>query len=115
MAKCKTYMGSLDPARLRELVDIQTATTPTTGETTPTYANLATGLWAEVLETGGSEYIRGRQIEAGISAIVTIRYRADVTPRMRVKWGSRYLYVVYAIDPTGQRVATELLCKEVQP
>lgn len=101
--------------RFNHRIDLQNATTPTNGEIEPTYASYATNLPAEVMETGGGETIRGRQIEAGINAVVTLRYRSDVTPRMRVKWGTRYLGIVSIGDPTGQKIITMLSCKELQP
>ena len=101
--------------RLNQRIDIQDATTPATGESVPSYANHVTGLPAEVRETGGGEYIRGRQIEAGITAVITIRYRSDITPRMRVKYGSRKFGIVSVGDPTGMGVITVLSCKEAQP
>ena len=85
----KKFPYCIEPGRLRQRVNIETPTTPTNGEVAPTFSNLATGVPAEVLETSGGEYVRGRQIEAGISAVVTIRYRSDVTPNMRLKYGTR--------------------------
>jgi SPP1 family predicted phage head-tail adaptor len=96
-------------------VTIETAATPTDGEPNPSYTTLAANVPAEVIETGGGEYLRGRQIEAGVNAVVTIRYRDDITPRMRVKYGARYLNIESAIDPTGYRSELQLTCKEIQP
>jgi len=109
--KLKQYLAP----RLKHRVDIEEPTTPSTGETNPTYSALVRRVPAEVLETGGGERVRGRQIEAGIDAVITIRYRSDVTPVMRLKYGSRYFNIVRAIDRTGRTRALELLCKEVQP
>ena len=114
MAKWHGYTQAIRVADLREQIDLQDATTPTDGNIAPTYANHVTGLWAEVLETAGGEYLRGRQIEANVRAVITIRYRSDVTPRMRVKWGTRYLYVKTVHSAPG-RTYTVLDCSEVQP
>lgn len=100
--------------RLRHRVTIESATTASTGEPNPSYSALAT-VAAEVIETTGGEWIRGRQVEAGVNALVTIRWRDDVTPRMRVKYGTRYLNIESAIDPTGYRSEMLLACKEIQP
>lgn len=105
----------LAPGRLRHKIDIESATTPTSGEPNPSYSTYARSLWAEVIETGGGEYIRGRQVEAHISALVTIRYRNDINPTMRIKYGSRYLNILSVIDPTGYRSELVLSCQEVQP
>lgn len=111
----KKYPYCLAPGRLRSRVSIETATTPTNGEPNPTYTTLAANLPAEVLQTSGGEYIRGRQVEAGVDALVTIRYRSDVNPRMRVKWGTRYLNIESAVDPTGYKTELLMKCSEVRP
>ena len=114
MASKTKYPYCLPAMRLRHRVAIESATTEATGEPNPSYSTLAT-VAAEVIETTGGEWIRGRQVEAGINALVTIRWRDDVTPRMRVKYGTRYLNIESAIDPTGYRSEMLLTCKEIQP
>lgn len=106
--------------RFDKRVDIEQPTTPSTGETNPSYVALVRNVPAEVVETGGSqyggsEYVRGRQIEAGVDTVVTIRHRSDVTPVMRLKYGSRYLNITRVYDPTGTSAVLVLNCKEVQP
>ncbi len=100
-------------ARLNQRVDIQAATTPTTGETNPSFAVHVANVPAEIRETGGGEYIRGRQVEAGVTAVITIRYRSDLSPTMRVRYGDRTLELVSVGDPTGHRVYLVLTCKEL--
>lgn len=108
----------LAPGRLRQRVSIQAATTPTDGEAGPTYATWLRNVPAEVIEAGGAmagggERVRGRMIEAGLSAVVTIRYRDDISPTMRLVYGTRYLNIVSVTDPTGYRMETVLTCKEL--
>ena len=112
---CKQQCSDIHSGSLRQRVDIQKPTTPTTGETTPTYGTLVNGVAAEVRETTGGEYIRGRQVEAGINAVLRMRYRSDITPDMRIKHGSRYYNIVSAIDPTGLRRELVINGKEVRP
>lgn len=110
-SKSRTY--DLPSARLRQRVDIQKATTPTSGEPNPNNADWLLNVPAEVIETTGGEYIRGRTVEAGINAMVTIRYRSDISPTMRMRYGSRYLNIVSVTDPTGYRSELLLMCKEL--
>lgn len=111
----KDYPYCLAPGRLRQRISIESATTPTTGETTPSFTTYAANVPAEVIETSGGEYIRGRQVEAGIVAMVTIRYRSGLDPTMRIKYGTRYLNIGSIIDPTGYRSELLIMCREVQP
>lgn len=111
----KDWPHCLAPGRLRQRVTIEQATTPTTGETNPSYSAFASNVPAEVIETLGGEYIRGRQVESGVKALVTIRYRTGVLPTMRLKYGSRYLNIMSVVDPTGYRAELLLSCGEVQP
>jgi len=101
--------------KLRHRIDIEQAAETGDGSPNPEYSSLVTGLPAEVMETTGGETIRGRQVEANIRAVIEIRYRSDITPDMRVKYGSRYLNIVSVVDPTGRRRKTILTCSEVQP
>ena len=117
-SKQQQYPYCILPGRLRQRVTIETAATPTDGEPNPSYTTLAANVPAEVREGSGGnfggEYTRGRQVEAGITCIVTIRYRSDITPRMRIKYGTRYLNIESVIDPNGYRSILELMCKEIQ-
>jgi len=109
------WQSCLHSGRLRHRIDVEDATTPTDGETNPTYSTAIANLHAEVRETGGGEIIRGRQVEAGINAVITLRYRDDISPRQRIKYGSRYYNIVSQVDPSGLRRELVLSCKEVQP
>ena len=115
MASKNPYPYCLDPGRLRQRVTLEQATTPSSGETNPTYATYLSNVPAEVIETTGGEYVRGRQVEAGIVAMVTIRYRNGIYPTMRLRYGARYLNIVSCIDPTGYRSELLIQCREVQP
>lgn len=111
----KDWPQCLHAGRLRQRVTIEQPTTPTNGETNPSYSTFVANVASEVIETSGGEYIRGRQVEAGVKALVTIRYRDGVIPTMRVKYGSRYLYIMSVVDPTGYKAELLLSCGEVQP
>jgi len=88
---------------LRERVTLQQATETADGQggTVRTWAALAT-VWAQVLAAGA-----GRENYA-----ITIWRRTDVTPQMRVVWGSKTLQIEGVRDPDGRRVWTTLDCVE---
>ena len=103
----------LAAGRLRQFVTIKTPTTPTDGETTPSFATLTSDDRAEVKAASGSESLRGDQMEATVSTVVTMHYRTDLTPRMQIIHGSRTLEIVATFDPDGQQRETVCHCKEV--
>jgi len=106
---------------LRERVTIQAATVSQDayGEPIATWANLATNptVWASVgSRAGGERFISGgEQIMANVSHTVRLRYRTDVTVKMRLQWRtSRYLYVENVVDPDGRKADLILMCSEEQ-
>lgn len=110
--KSKTRSGHFAGHRVR----IEEATTPTDGETTPTWSTLVRGtsVPCHVIERTGNEHLFGNQVEATVTSMVRMSYRSDVTPRMRLVYGSRNLNIVSATDPTGRGLELTIMCKEVQ-
>lgn len=72
---------------------------------------LATGIPCKIL-SAGSEGLRGRQVSATASHVITMRYRTDITAKHRLKWGARYLYVRSAEDRESRRRELEVVCGE---
>ena len=70
-------------------------------------------VWAKVWALRGREYVQSREQHADITIRVIIRYRPDVTPSWRIKFGERILHVVHVIDLQGRRRELELMCREV--
>ena len=63
--------------------------------------------------TTGGEGFRGRQVEAGISAIFTVRHRDGYTPDMAIDIdGDRY-WIVYVKPVQGMNRYRELFCRSV--
>ena len=100
--------------RLRESVILQSPTTPTTGETDPSYTDVVT-VRAEVLSLRGNENMRGRQVESIATWKVIIRHYGSITPEWRIKWGSKTLGIIAAYDPDQMGAVTVCECKEEQP
>jgi len=69
-------------------------------------------VWAEVSPLSGREFIAAQAMQAGVTVRITIRYRAGVTPVMRIKHGAD-LYNIKAVlpDPTLRRHIT-LMCEQ---
>lgn len=71
-------------------------------------------VWARVEDLSGREYFAARQVAvAEVTTRVTIRWRDDVKPSMRILAGSRVLDVRSVIDPDGRRRELQLMCREV--
>lgn len=70
-------------------------------------------VWAAVTPTAANERMESEQVGAYTQWDVTVRYRTDVTPKMRVSWASKVLQIV-GIEPIGrlQREFTRLRCEE---
>lgn len=106
---------------LRERVTIQAATVSqdSYGEPIETWANLASvpTVWANVgSRAAGERFISGgEQVQAEITHTVRIRYRTDVTVKMRLIWRTtRTLEIENVIDPDGRKSDLVLMCSEVQ-
>lgn len=80
----------MDAGDLRDRVTLlkPSTTTDTQGGHTVTWAQLATAprMWAMVRPTGASERVQATALTATVGYQVVIRYRADVTPQMRLTW-----------------------------
>lgn len=66
---------------------------------------------AEIYPMSGREFVQAQSIQAGVNTKITIRWRSDVQPRMRVVHGAD-IYNIKAVlpDPTLRRHLT-LMCE----
>lgn len=70
-------------------------------------------VWASVTAVSGTESRRGIQVEAGVTTLVEMRYRDDVTSQMRLIHNGRTLNIERATDPEGRKIRLVCQCKEV--
>lgn len=107
--------------RLRTRITLQSSTPSQDahGQPIDAWANLATNptVWANIRTRGGGEqFIAGaEQVQAEIKHTITIRYRSDVTPKMRALEGSRVLLIENVFDQSDRGRWLTLECREVQP
>lgn len=108
-------MNPVDAGKLRTRVEIQNRTTARDGygDALETWGTAAT-VWAEVVPLSGRELWAAQQAQADVTTRVRIRYRSDVTvtPRTRLRIGTRILNVQAAVDVDGRNRLLELLCVE---
>jgi SPP1 family predicted phage head-tail adaptor len=108
-------------ADLIDRVGIQSKTTTadTQGGRSVSWATTAT-VWANVRAARASEQQQAQAVGSHVDYAVTIRYRADVTPSMRLSWtpyGSTTARTlqINGVHPTdGGRSFLVLTCQEVQ-
>jgi SPP1 family predicted phage head-tail adaptor len=103
----------LDAGRLRQRINLQSATRTRDSSGTPidTWADAIGPLPAEALAVGGGEQLRGRQVHAEATMVFIVRWRSDVTVKMRVIWGGLPWGIVFAGDPYGDRDQLRIECR----
>jgi SPP1 family predicted phage head-tail adaptor len=99
--------------RHRITVKVESATQDSAGQPIVTLVNWLVDEPAKFETIAGTEGARGRQVEAGVSAVFTVHYRSGYTPEMVVACaGQNYGIVgVHAVD--GMNAYRELHCKAV--
>jgi SPP1 family predicted phage head-tail adaptor len=104
---------------LRQLVTLQNEGTPSVdayGSETPNWTTYAADQWADIKQTGGTEFYRGMRLLAQNTHVVTIRYSTGVTSatdrNMRVIYDGRIFEIraVMDVDEMGQWFLLD--CKE---
>jgi SPP1 family predicted phage head-tail adaptor len=100
---------------LDERVEIQqpTEVRDASGGFTLTWAKLAT-VSAKIEPQGAGEVREGEKQAARARYAVTIRYRADVTAQMRLKWRTRTLQIDGMPSGSKRSEVTVLMCVEAQ-
>lgn len=98
--------------RLRHKVDIQqpVETQNSYGEPEVAWANVVEDVWASIEPFRGREYFAAKQFNAEIEARVVMRYRSDVTAKMRVVHGSNEYYIDSVINVDERNRELQLMC-----
>ena len=79
------------------------------GHETKTWTTLAT-VWAEVRQKSGREYFGANQVVDEVDTLFIIRYRSDVTPKMRIVYNGRN-YNIRECREIGRRDALEMMAQ----
>lgn len=102
-------------ARLRHRLSIEQPvyTEDAAGGGTTLWSEVAT-VWGEIRTrgSGGGERLFGGALEASATQDVTIRYRSDVTPKMRIVHGGRVLNIRRVENVDGANVILHLETEE---
>ncbi len=97
----------------RERITIRKVTTTQddAGQPVVTYSNRYASVPAAFEDTGGTETLRGKQIEAGISAVFNIGYLQGIEETDRVVFNGRNYGIVNIRRVEGGLRMLELFCR----
>lgn len=73
-------------------------------------------VWGKVEDLSGRDYVQARMLgEASlVTSRITVRWRPDLDPHMRVRVGDRTFDIKAILDPDGRRRFLEIMCAEVK-
>ncbi len=71
------------------------------------------GVWARIVSLGGAEVVRASEIVPRGTYRLTIRYRSDVTPAMRIAFGAKLFEIDAIYDPEGKGAVLFVDCHDV--
>lgn len=96
----------------QQLTEVQSAT----GYAAPSWADLGSNptVWCQVIQQNGREFTEGDKVNAEIVTIFKVRYRSDITDKMRIVYAGRH-FDIFHIKELGRREGLEITAKaEVQ-
>ena len=69
-------------------------------------------VWAAIEPATGQSYYAANQLESKVDGRVRIRYRADLEPTMRIKFGDRILNIISIVHPQENHRELHLMYSE---
>lgn len=98
--------------QLRHRVNIQrqVETQNAYGEPEVSWSNVVTDIWASIEPLRGKEFFAAKQFNAEIEARIRMRYRSDVTAKMRILHGSNEYYIDSVINVGERDRELQLMC-----
>ena len=101
--------------RLRHRIIIQERSTAVTrgdyGEETQGWKTYKQ-VWSEIDPPKSREFFATGQTQAEVTTRVRIRYLPDIDPRMRIKFGARYLNINSIVNPDERNKELIMMCNE---
>ncbi|MFA5374131.1 MAG: phage head closure protein [Candidatus Omnitrophota bacterium] len=103
----------MNAGELRQRLELQAPITSTNDmlEVIHTFATQAT-VWGAVEPLSGNLLFTAQQTDSEVQGRVRIRYRSDIQPTWRIKYGNRYLQILSIINPNERNRELHLLYKE---
>lgn len=82
-------------------------------ELVASYADVAT-VWAAIDWQSGRRYLEASQLNAEVQGVIRIRFRSDIKPEWRLKYGDRYIQILSIANIRERDRELQLNCKEAQ-
>jgi SPP1 family predicted phage head-tail adaptor len=99
---------------ISDLRDVVTIQTPGVGQDDIGEPVAAWGAFvtvrANVRDLTGRELMAAQAVQSQVTTKITIRFRDDIVPAMRVTRGAEVYTIQNVMNPSGRRNWTELLC-----
>jgi len=95
----------------RIVIEQQTQTKNAIDEIILTWSTFCT-VWAAIEPATGQSYYAANQLESKVDGRVRIRYRADLEPTMRIKFGDRILNIISIVHPQENHRELHLMYSE---
>ena len=92
-------------------LQVKSVSRNTYGEETVSWVDHAT-VWGKVEPLRGKEYFRSAQEQSDVSHRIWIRYRKNVTPAWRIKWGNRIFEIESVINLREENRWLEIMARE---
>ncbi len=73
-------------------------------------------VWARVEDLSGRDYFQAQMLgEASqVTSRITIRWRSDLDPHMRVRFANRTFDIKAILDPDGRKRFLQVMCSELR-
>lgn len=71
-----------------------------------------TTVWAAIEPLSGREYWQAKAVNAEVTHRVRMRYRAGITPEMRLVFNGRVFEILAVLNLEERNIELQLLCKE---
>jgi SPP1 family predicted phage head-tail adaptor len=105
----------MQAGKLRHRVELQRAdiSIDSHGDQSKAWTTLAE-VWAAIEPLSGREFLQASGVASDITVRITMRGRSDfaLTPKDRVKFGTRTFDIRHVIDWGDRGIETQLLCTE---
>lgn len=81
------------------------------GQTLNTWTDVAT-VWGEIVPISGREMVIANAMQDSKTHSITIRYISGITPKMRIKYGTRLFDIQSVLDENERHRTLNLSCIE---
>lgn len=104
----------LRAGELRHQILIQQATYATTGSGSKTIPEWVTQITcrAAIMPWKSDEIVKDDKLSLETLHRIRIYYQADITPDMRIVFGSRIFNIISILDPSERNVMIDFICRE---